>query len=110
MMRSALIPKPLALAAAAALVLTESLLSTPPLQAQKSPVLAAMEDELSRSMSELRMKDAPPPYYIAYELQDRTLIDVSGRLGSVMETPPHHMRVLRVEVRVGSGEAVVSIS
>ena len=101
-MRSVLIPKPLALTAAAALFLTESLLSTPLLQAQKSPVLAAMEDELSRSMSDLRMKDAPPPYYIAYELQDRTLIDVSSRLGSVMETPPHHMRVLRVEVRVGS--------
>jgi hypothetical protein len=73
-----------------------------PLHAQQSPILAAMQDEMSRSMSELRMKDAPPPYFIAYELQDRTMIDVSGRLGAVVEAPPRHVRVLRVEVRVGS--------
>src|ERR1700730_14026502 len=69
---------------------------------QPSVILTAMQDEMARSMSELRMKDAPPPYYIAYELQDRTLTDVAGRLGAVVASPPHHIRVLRVEVRVGS--------
>jgi hypothetical protein len=77
-----------------------------PLRAQQagqpSAILTAMQDEMARSMSELRMKDAPPPYYIAYELQDRTLTDVAGRLGAVVASPPHRMRVLRVEVRVGS--------
>src|SRR5581483_9422252 len=51
--------------------------------AQVSPIVAAMHDEMARSMAELRMKDAPAPYYIAYELQDRTMVDVSGRLGAV---------------------------
>jgi hypothetical protein len=77
-----------------------------PLRAQQagpsSAILTAMQDEMARSMSELRMKDAPPPYYIAYELQDRTLTDVAGRLGAVVASPPRRMRVLRVEVRVGS--------
>ena len=97
-MRSALGPL-------SALSVTALLLSSRPalpLHAQQSPLLAAMQDEMSRSMSELRMKDAPPPYFIAYELQDRTTIDVSGRLGAVVEDPPRHLRVLRVEVRVGS--------
>jgi microcin-processing metallopeptidase PmbA/TldD-like protein len=96
-MRSALCPL-------AALSVAALLLSPPaaPLHAQQSSILAAMQDEMSRSMSELRMKDAPPPYFIAYELQDRTMIDVSGRLGALVEDPPHHIRVLRVEVRVGS--------
>src|ERR1700730_15490143 len=82
-----------------------ALLVSPPavqLRAQQSPILAAMQDEMARSMSELRMKDAPPPYYIAYELHDRTLVDVSGRLGAIMENSPRRMRVLRVEVRVGN--------
>jgi hypothetical protein len=82
-----------------------ALLVSPPamvVRAQQSPILAAMQDEMARSMSELRMKDAPPPYFIAYELQDRTMIDVSGRLGALVENPPRHIRVLRVEVRVGS--------
>ena len=47
------------------------------------------------------MKDAPAPYYIAYEVQDRTVTDVSGRLGALIENLPRRMRVLRVEVRVG---------
>ena len=73
----------------------------PALRAQQSPLVLAMQDEMKRSMSELRMKDAPAPYYIAYEVQDRTVTDVSGRLGAVIENPPRRMRVLRVEVRVG---------
>jgi hypothetical protein len=70
-------------------------------RAQQSPLLLAMQDEMKRSMTELRMKDAPAPYYIAYEVQDRTVTDVAGRLGSVIETQPRRVRVLRVEVRVG---------
>jgi hypothetical protein len=69
--------------------------------AQDSPTLAAMQDEMKRSMAELRMKGEAPPYYIAYEVLDRTISDVSGRLGSIVENPPRRARTLRVEVRVG---------
>ena len=69
--------------------------------AQESPTLAAMRDEMQRSMAELRMKGEAPPYYIAYEVLDRTISDVSGRLGSIVENPPRRARTLRVEVRVG---------
>ncbi len=69
--------------------------------AQESPTLAAMRDEMKRSMAELRMKGEAPPYYIAYEILDRTVADVSGRLGSIVENPPRRARTLRVEVRVG---------
>ncbi len=69
--------------------------------AQESATLAAMQDEMQRSMAALRMKGEAPPYYIAYEVLDRTLSDVSGRLGSIVENPPRRARTLRVEVRVG---------
>ena len=69
--------------------------------AQDSPTLAAMQDEMKRSMAELRMKGEAPPYYIAYEVLDRTVSDVSGRLGAIVENPPRRARTLRVEVRVG---------
>jgi hypothetical protein len=69
--------------------------------AQESPTLAAMQDEMKRSMAELRMKGEAAPYYIAYEVLDRTMSDVSGRLGSIVENPPRRTRTLRVEVRVG---------
>ena len=60
-----------------------------------------MQDEMKRSMAELRMKGEAAPYYIAYEVLDRTLSDVSGRLGAIVENPPRRTRTLRVEVRVG---------
>jgi PmbA/TldA metallopeptidase C-terminal domain len=72
-----------------------------PVSAQESPTLAAMQDEMKRSMAELRMKGEAPPYYIAYEVLDRTMSDVSGRLGAIVENPPRRTRTLRVEVRVG---------
>jgi predicted Zn-dependent protease len=70
-------------------------------RAQESPIFAAMQDEMQRSMAELRMKDEPAPYYIAYEVLDRTMSDVSARLGAIVETPARRTRTLRVEVRVG---------
>ena len=60
-----------------------------------------MQDEMKRSMEELRMKGEAAPYYIAYEVLDRTMSDVSGRLGAIIENPPRRTRTLRVEVRVG---------
>jgi hypothetical protein len=72
------------------------------LRAQESPTFAAMQDEMTRSMAELRMKGEAPPYYIAYEVLDRTMSEVSGRLGAIVENPPRRTRTLRVEVRVGS--------
>jgi TldD protein len=69
--------------------------------AQESPTLAAMQDEMARSTAELRMKGEAAPYYISYEVLDRTMSDVSGRLGAIIENPPRRTRTLRVEVRVG---------
>jgi predicted Zn-dependent protease len=70
--------------------------------AQETPTtLTAMQDEMNRAMAELRLKGEPPPYFIAYEVLDRTVADYSGRLGALVENPPRRTRTLRVEVRVG---------
>ena len=77
-------------------------LAASPGRAQETVVLRAMHDEMQRSMAELRMKDEAAPYYIAYEVLDRTIADASGRLGAVVDNPPRRTRTLRVEVRVGN--------
>src|SRR3954470_11696105 len=69
--------------------------------AQESPTVAAMRDEMQRAMAELRMKGEPQPYFISYEVLDRTISDYSGRLGALVENPPRRTRTLRVDVRVG---------
>ncbi len=71
-------------------------------RAEESPILAAMQDELSRSMSGLRVKDEPPPYFVAYQVDDTTTMRVSARLGAIaINDPAIRARVLSVEVRVG---------
>jgi hypothetical protein len=83
------------------LVIAAVSLLTLDLSAQESPTLAAMQDEMQRSMAELRMKGEAAPYFIAYELVDRTMFDIAGRHGAIVENEPRRSRMLRVEVRVG---------
>src|SRR4029450_2590681 len=77
------------------------LLLTAHAPAQEAPAMAAMQDEMQRSMAELRMKGEAAPYFIAYEVIDRTVADYSGRLGALVENPPRRTRTLRVAGRGG---------
>jgi predicted Zn-dependent protease len=86
---------------AAAVCLTLVLTAVPPLGAQESPTLAALQDELKRSIADLRMKDEPPPYYIAYEVEDMSDTSLQAKLGALVEDGSRRFRALRVEVRVG---------
>jgi predicted Zn-dependent protease len=69
--------------------------------AQDTPVLAAMTDELARSMKQLRLADQPAPYFIEYEVEDRAATRVTARFGALVEDLTGRSRVLRVGVRVG---------
>jgi predicted Zn-dependent protease len=75
--------------------------SFPSPQAQGSPIVAAMRDELKRSMSELRLKDEPAPYYIDYEVDDVSTMRVVARLGTLLDDTVSRSRTLQVDVRVG---------
>jgi predicted Zn-dependent protease len=70
-------------------------------RAQEAPILAAMRDEMARSMSDLRMKGEPAPYYIEYEIDDVASMRAIARLGGIVDDLSDHSRSLRVQVRVG---------
>ena len=70
--------------------------------AQDSPLVSALKDELARSMSGLRIKDEPPPYYIEYHVDETVTMRTAARLGAVeVNEPGSRLRTLSVEVRVG---------
>lgn len=69
--------------------------------AQDSPLLSAMQDEMRRSMAELRMKGEPAPYYIEYEIDDLASMRAVARLGGIVDELADHTRTLLVGVRVG---------
>src|SRR5437660_12783089 len=84
-----------------AAVLTLVLSTGPQPHAQDSPIFAAMQDELKRSMAELRLPGEPPPYYIAYEIDETSSTRAVAQLGGLVDNSSGHTRSLRVEVRVG---------
>lgn len=69
--------------------------------AQDAPILAAMADELARSMASLRLAGQPAPYFIEYEVEDRISTRATARLGALLEDLHARVRTLRVGVRVG---------
>ena len=81
--------------------LTLLLSPVPAPRAQDSPLLSAMQDEMRRSMAELRMNGEPAPYHIEYEIDDLASVRVVARLGAIVDDLADHSRTLQVGVRVG---------
>ncbi|HVZ89539.1 MAG TPA: metallopeptidase TldD-related protein [Polyangia bacterium] len=61
----------------------------------------ALQDELARSMSELKLGDEPRPYYLGYTIYDLDQATVNATLGAVTAAHAYRGRVLRTDVRVG---------
>ena len=69
--------------------------------AQKPAGFAALEQELQRGMRELSAKGKPPPYFIAYEVQDRNETTVMASYGALVQSTNRRSRILDADVRVG---------
>lgn len=78
------------------------LLPPPPAEPGATPALRrAMDDELARSMAELRLDTLPRPYFIAYRVQETNFNATAASFGSLLHTTAGRRRLLTVEVRVG---------
>jgi predicted Zn-dependent protease len=75
--------------------------AAPRIRVDPGAVKKAMQDELARSMSTLRLGDEPRPYYLAYTLSDLDQATVSATYGAVTSAHGYRGRVLRTELRVG---------
>jgi TldD protein len=73
----------------------------PDAQAKRSPLLAALQTELERSMKTLSTLD-PPAYYMGYTVTETQRVDVSGSNGALLNSNEARNRWLEVAVRTGS--------
>jgi TldD protein len=85
--------------APAALQLAQA--APPDTQAKRSPLLAALQAELDRSMKTLGTLD-PPAYFLGYTVTDSQRINVSGSNGALLSSDEARNRWLEVSVRTGS--------
>jgi len=75
----------------------------PDTQAKKSPLLAALQAELERSLKTFKAQD-PPAYYLGYTITDTQRADVSGSNGALLNSAESRNRWLEVSIRTGSYE------
>src|SRR6266566_1316908 len=73
----------------------------PDTQAKRSPLLAALQAELERSIKTLSALD-PPAYYMGYTITETQRVDVSGSNGALLNSNEARNRWLEVSVRTGS--------
>jgi TldD protein len=73
----------------------------PDTPAKRSPLLAAMQAELDRSVKILGSQD-PSAYYIGYTITDTQRAEVSGSNGALLSSTENRNRWLEVSVRTGS--------
>lgn len=64
-------------------------------------VARVVGEELARSMKELKLGDAPRPYYLAYAISDVDQAVVTATFGGVTGSYGYRGRMLRTDVRVG---------
>ena len=53
---------------------------------QGDVILQAMQDELDRSMKELRLPNHDKPFFIMYNIQDQKTYDISATLGAIVQS------------------------
>jgi TldD protein len=67
---------------------------------KRSPILAAMQAELERSMTTLKAQPTPA-YFIGYSVTDSQRVNVSGSNGALLSSSEDRNRWLEVSVRTG---------
>src|SRR5690349_17104189 len=86
--------------------------------AGNDPVLRALQAEMERSKSQLKLADTQTPYYVDYRLMDVDQYVAEAAFGAVRSTLRTRVRMLRIVVRVGDykqdsyfgpGEGVVDV-
>lgn len=91
-----------ALLTALSLTASRPVTAAPPeVAAKRSPLLAAMQAELDRSIKAFGGQ-SPPAYFIGYTITDSQRANVSGSNGALLSSSEDRNRWLEVAVRAGS--------
>jgi len=70
----------------------------------ESPIIAAMQEEMNRSMESLQLENFEKPYFISYSINDLKNITLSASYGALLTNSDSESRYISVDVRVGDYE------
>ena len=69
-----------------------------------SIIFQAMEEEMNRSLNDLKIDIFDPPYFIKYQIRHNDHIKVVGSFGSLIDSNRFQDRTLFVDVRLGDSK------
>jgi hypothetical protein len=72
-----------------------------PADAASDPILRALQTELTRSKSQLKMDNVDSPFYIEYRVFDVEQFEASAAFGALRDQNRTRLRLLRAVVRLG---------
>jgi TldD protein len=72
-----------------------------PAEAASDPILRALQAELTRSKSQLKMDNVDSPFYIEYRVFDVEQFDASAAFGALRDQNRTRLRLIRAVVRLG---------
>ena len=58
----------------------------------ENPVISAIQQEVERNKTQLRIEGMTPPFFISYSVYDRYIYSLRASLGSISNTEEFHMR------------------
>ncbi len=64
-------------------------------------IFRALQDELARSMKDLKLKDFEKPYFIEYSVEDEDSLVIESKFGGLIKSDHNHSRILFTQLRVG---------
>jgi TldD protein len=67
-------------------------------------IFQAMEEEMARSLSELKVDVFGPPYFINYQIRQHDRAEVAASFGALISSDTQQKRTLFVDVKVGKPE------
>src|ERR1700733_1012438 len=71
------------------------------LQPDHDVLFNAMNDELARSVHQLRIEKHDKPYYVSYRIEDCETLDINASFGAITKNRESRSRRLFVDVHVG---------
>jgi len=67
-------------------------------------LMRALQDEMTRSMSNLRIPNQDRPFYLSYRVRDGWNCDIQAGFGGIIYSVQNHNRDIFVDLRVGAPE------
>ena len=70
-------------------------------QPDERVILQALEEEMNRSLSDLKLDIFNPPFFLSYQVKDHQRVKIRATFGAILKSDRNRFRNLYVETRIG---------